>query len=176
MRCGGLSSLWIMVCRASLRARDRCDLAFGDQRGGLRRLPVELGRGSSSRGGGGEVDAGDALGRAVQLDVRVKTLPASRCATIPFPVANANITPPPTASAAAECRSPASYRKSVPLRLGSRAAPAFEETSRTWQRWPGSRSSRLVRLARDVAMLGLAWLPPLRRGGQGPAAQLALPR
>jgi hypothetical protein len=39
-----------MVCRASLRARDRCDFAFVDQRGELRRLPVELGR--DSRGAG----------------------------------------------------------------------------------------------------------------------------
>ena len=58
------------------RARDRRGLAVGDQRGELRRPPVELGRDPSSRGGGvGEVDAGDPLGGAVQRDVRVKDVP-----------------------------------------------------------------------------------------------------
>jgi hypothetical protein len=58
------------------RARDRCGLAVGDQRGELRRPPVELGRDPGRRGGGvGEVDAGDPLGRAVQLHVRVQDVP-----------------------------------------------------------------------------------------------------
>ena len=54
-------------------ARDRRGLAVGDQRGELRRPPVELGRDPGRRGGGvGEVDAGDPLGGAVQLDVGVQ--------------------------------------------------------------------------------------------------------
>jgi hypothetical protein len=50
--------------------------AVGDQRRERRRPPVEFGRDAGGRGGGvGEVDAGDPLGRAVQLDVRVQDVP-----------------------------------------------------------------------------------------------------
>ena len=66
--------------------RDRRGLAVGDQRGELRRPPVELGRDPGGRGGGvGEVDAGDPLGRAVQLDVGVQDAPRLAVGDDPLP-------------------------------------------------------------------------------------------
>lgn len=54
--------------------------------------------------------AGDPVGGAVQLHVRVQDVSASRCATIPLSGVSAYMAPTPTASAAARCFRSASWR------------------------------------------------------------------
>jgi hypothetical protein len=72
---------------------------------------AELGRDPGGRGGGvGEVDVGDPLGRAVQLDVRVQDVPRLAMGDDPLPRGERVHRADAAAVAVAGCRWSASYR------------------------------------------------------------------